>query len=99
MRGALLLGRVRVLARVEGALHDLLLVGGHPQLVLGLHVHLASHVGAAVGGVARQPFGGIRIGLLLVGRAVHGEQVLGVVCQLAALLGAQVLRAGLPCVR
>ena len=43
--------------------------------------------------------GGVRIGLLLVRRAVRGEQVLRVVRQLAALLGGQILRAGLPCVR
>ena len=62
-------------------------------------MHLACHVGAAVGGVARQPVGGVRIGLLLVRRAVCSEQVLRVVRQLAALLCGQILRAGLPCVR
>ena len=62
-------------------------------------MHLACHVGAAVGGVARQPFGGVRVGLLLVRRAVCSEQVFRVVRQLAALLCGQILRAGLPCVR
>ena len=52
---------------------------GHPRAVLGLHGHLAGHVGApeALGG--RQPGRGVTVGLLRVERAVHGEQVEGVV--------------------
>ncbi len=61
-----------------------------------LHADLTCHVLAAEAFVRWQPCGGVAVGLLLVGRAVHGEQIVRIVRQLGARRLAELLRARLP---